>query len=51
MSDRKPRSEKFERGLRTRTEVLGADYVNASIAQADDFTWPISADGHRMGLG
>ena len=27
----------FERGLRTRREVLGADYVDASVAQADDF--------------
>jgi 4-carboxymuconolactone decarboxylase len=27
----------FERGLRTRGEVLGADYVDASVAQADDF--------------
>jgi 4-carboxymuconolactone decarboxylase len=27
----------FERGLQTRREVLGADYVDASLAQADDF--------------
>ncbi len=27
----------FENGLKTRREVLGADYVDASLAQADDF--------------
>jgi len=30
-------SEKFERGLKVRREVLGADYVDGSIARADDF--------------
>jgi 4-carboxymuconolactone decarboxylase len=30
-------SEMFDNGLRTRREVLGADYVDASLAQADDF--------------
>jgi 4-carboxymuconolactone decarboxylase len=30
-------SEMFDRGLRTRREVLGADYVDASLAGADDF--------------
>jgi 4-carboxymuconolactone decarboxylase len=30
-------SEMFERGLRTRREVLGADYVDRSLAGADDF--------------
>jgi 4-carboxymuconolactone decarboxylase len=30
-------SEMFERGLQTRREVLGADYVDASLARADDF--------------
>ncbi|HTS96383.1 MAG TPA: carboxymuconolactone decarboxylase family protein [Streptosporangiaceae bacterium] len=30
-------SDMFERGLRTRREVLGAEYVDASLAQADDF--------------
>jgi 4-carboxymuconolactone decarboxylase len=30
-------SEMFENGLQTRREVLGADYVDASLAQADDF--------------
>ena len=39
MSAEKPRSEKFERGLKTRRAVLGADYVDNSLAQADDFNW------------
>lgn len=30
--------ELFERGLRTRREVLGADYVDAAIANADEFS-------------
>jgi 4-carboxymuconolactone decarboxylase len=30
-------SEMFERGLQTRREVLGADYVDRSLGQADDF--------------
>jgi len=28
----------FDRGLKVRKEVLGEDYVNASIAGADEFT-------------
>ena len=39
MSDGKPRSEKFERGLKTRRAVLGEDYVQRSLDQADDFNW------------
>lgn len=35
------RSEKFERGLKTRREVLGAEYVERSLARADDFNWPL----------
>jgi 4-carboxymuconolactone decarboxylase len=30
-------SERFEQGLRVRREVLGAEYVDRSLAQADDF--------------
>lgn len=30
-------SEMFDQGLQTRREVLGADYVDRSLAQADDF--------------
>lgn len=33
--------ERFERGLATRREVLGADYVDKSIASADDFNRPM----------
>ncbi len=31
----------FDKGLKTRGEVLGADYVDASIANADDFNRPL----------
>lgn len=37
----RPRSEKFERGLKTRREVLGTEYVDGSVANADDFNWPM----------
>jgi 4-carboxymuconolactone decarboxylase len=30
-------SELFEKGLKARREVLGADYVDGSLAKADDF--------------
>lgn len=30
-------SELFEKGLRTRKQVLGADYVDANLAGSDDF--------------
>jgi 4-carboxymuconolactone decarboxylase len=30
--------ELFDRGLNTRREVLGAEYVDAAIANADDFS-------------
>lgn len=35
----KERSERFERGLKTRREVLGAEYVDKAVANADDFSW------------
>jgi 4-carboxymuconolactone decarboxylase len=38
-SDFKVQGEKFDAGLRTRRAVLGADYVDASIANADEFSW------------
>ncbi|MFI0846452.1 carboxymuconolactone decarboxylase family protein [Mesorhizobium sp. IMUNJ 23232] len=41
MTDSKPRSEKFERGLKTRRAVLGSEYVDRSLEQADDFNWPM----------
>ena len=31
-------SSLFEKGLKVRKEVLGEDYVNKSIAGADEFT-------------
>lgn len=33
--------ERFERGLKIRKEVLGAEYVDKAIANADDFTMPL----------
>ena len=33
--------ELFERGLQTRREVLGAEYVDASIRNADGFNMPM----------
>jgi 4-carboxymuconolactone decarboxylase len=41
MSTAKPRSEKFERGLKTRRAVLGSEYVDRSLEQADDFSWAL----------
>lgn len=35
------RSEAFERGLKTRREVLGDTYVDASLDKATDFSWPM----------
>ena len=34
-------SELFEKGLAIRREVLGDEYVERSLAQADDFTMPL----------
>lgn len=31
----------FERGLKTRRDVLGADYVDGSLQRADDFDMPM----------
>jgi 4-carboxymuconolactone decarboxylase len=31
----------FDKGLKTRREVLGAEHVDASIRNADDFTRPL----------
>src|SRR6478736_5378278 len=35
-----PESDGFERGLAVRREVLGAEYVDASMAGADEFMMP-----------
>ncbi len=37
------RSEKFERGLATRREVLGDDYVNRALDNATEYNWPMQA--------
>ncbi|MEX3960544.1 carboxymuconolactone decarboxylase family protein [Trinickia sp. EG282A] len=34
-------SEKFEKGLRTRREVLGDEYVNRSLSSVDALGWPM----------
>lgn len=41
MTDKTHTSAKFQRGLATRKAVLGAEYVEKSIADADDFSWPM----------
>lgn len=41
MSTFKVRSEKFERGLKTRRAVLGSEYVDESIEKAAEFSWPL----------
>ena len=33
--------EAFDRGLKTRREVLGADYVDGALRNADDFNMPM----------
>lgn len=39
--DGTPAGERFEAGLKTRREVLGDDYVNASVNKATDYNWPM----------
>jgi len=39
MAEIRTRSERFERGLKTRREVLGVEYVDRSLEQADEFSW------------
>jgi 4-carboxymuconolactone decarboxylase len=34
-------SERYERGLATRREVLGAEYVDRALGQATEFTLPL----------
>ena len=41
MASDRERSEKFEKGLKTRREVLGDDYVDRSVNAATDFNWPL----------
>lgn len=37
----KVNQELFDQGLKTRREVLGSEYVDASIKNADDFNMPM----------
>ncbi len=37
------RSEKFERGLQTRRDVLGDEYVDRALNNANDYNWPMQA--------
>ena len=39
MTTSRPRSERFERGLKIRREVLGDAHVDRSLAGANDFNW------------
>ena len=41
MKKKLPDTKKFKDGLKTRKEVLGEDYVNKSLSNADDFTMDI----------
>ena len=38
--DKRPHKERFDAGLKTRGEVLGAEYVDKAMAATDDFTKP-----------
>jgi len=37
----KDRSEKFEKGLQTRREVLGDEYVRKALDSATEYNWPM----------
>lgn len=37
----RPVSEKFQRGLKTRREVMGDSNVDAALGKATNFTWPM----------
>ena len=41
MTDKFDRNDRFEKGLAIRRSVVGADYVDKSLAEADDFTAPL----------
>jgi len=38
--DKRPHKERFDAGLKTRREVLGAQYVDKAMAATDDFSAP-----------
>jgi 4-carboxymuconolactone decarboxylase len=39
--DKKDHNQRYDAGLKTRREVLGADYVDKSIAAQDEFNRPL----------
>jgi 4-carboxymuconolactone decarboxylase len=39
--DKSRYTEKFSKGLKTRKEVLGEEYVERSLAAVDESTWPM----------
>lgn len=40
--DKRPHKERYEDGLKTRREVLGADYVDKAMAAVDEFSRPFA---------
>ena len=46
-----PKSKLFEQGLKVRREVLGSDYVDGSLAEADDFMMAIQNITTEIGWG
>lgn len=40
--DKRPHKERYEDGLKTRREVLGADYVDKAMAGVDEFSRPFA---------
>ena len=40
--DKRPHKERYDAGLKTRREVLGAEYVDKSMAAIDDFSQPFA---------
>ncbi len=51
MSEKKPRSDKFEAGLKTRKAVLGDAYVDASISCSRRFYVAPTGTSDRVLLG
>jgi 4-carboxymuconolactone decarboxylase len=41
MTNESEQDSLFEKGLAVRRQVLGSDHVAASLAGADEFTWPL----------
>lgn len=48
MTEQRPRSEKFERGLKARRKVMGDAYVDRTLANASDFGWPMQVMATEM---